>query len=102
MGDARRFRERLAEASEARGAGVMTLEAAVDSYLRHVSIERGLSPNTVAAYRRDLGTYSSWLAGQGVSDPAGIGQQQVTEFSRFLGTREAEPLGASSVARMLS
>ncbi|MDQ1576956.1 MAG: integrase/recombinase XerD [Microbacteriaceae bacterium] len=80
----------------------MTLEAAVDSYLRHVSIERGLSPNTVAAYRRDLGTYASWLAGHGVSDLAAIGQHQVAEFSRYLGTREDEPLGASSVARMLS
>ncbi|MDQ1580958.1 MAG: integrase/recombinase XerD [Microbacteriaceae bacterium] len=80
----------------------MTLEAAVDSYLRHVSIERGLSPNTVAAYRRDLGAYASWLAERGVSDPAAIGQQQISEFSGHLGTREDAPLGASSVARMLS
>ncbi|MDQ1582103.1 MAG: integrase/recombinase XerD [Microbacteriaceae bacterium] len=80
----------------------MTLEAAVDSYLRHVSIERGLSSNTVAAYRRDLGTYTSWLTAQGVADPAAIGQHQVAEFSRFLGSRVDDPLGASSVARMLS
>ncbi|TPX04722.1 tyrosine recombinase XerD, partial [Schumannella luteola] len=26
----------------------------LDRYLRHLSIERGLSANTVAAYRRDL------------------------------------------------
>ena len=33
------------------------LERAVDAYLRHISIERGLSDHTVAAYRRDLAGY---------------------------------------------
>ncbi len=80
----------------------MTIEAAVDSYLRHVSIERGLSLNTVAAYRRDLAAYSSWLTERGILDPSAITAIDVSEFSSFLRTREESPLGASSLARTLS
>ena len=43
----------------------MRLERAVDAYLRHISIERGLSDHTVAAYRRDLGGYVAWLGERG-------------------------------------
>jgi integrase/recombinase XerD len=80
----------------------MSLEAAVDSYLRHVAIERGLSKNTSAAYRRDLAVYLHWLAHHGVSAPGAITAQQVSEYARYLGTRAQTPLTASSIARMLS
>ena len=80
----------------------MSVATAVDSYLRHVSIERGLSLNTVAAYRRDLGVYAGWLAGQGIDDPAAITSADVSAFARHLGAREETPLTASSMARMLS
>ena len=39
---------------------------AIDRYLRHVAIERGLSANTLAAYRRDLGAYEQHLALGGI------------------------------------
>jgi tyrosine recombinase XerD len=78
------------------------IEAAVDSYLRHVSIERGLSRNTVAAYRRDLAAYTAWLDGEGTDAPAQVSARQVSEFARHLATREKSPLSASSMARMLS
>jgi len=80
----------------------VTLQAAVDSYLRHVSIERGLSANTVTAYRRDLALYSGWLGEQGIDDPRAITAATVSEFVRHLATRTEAPLTASSVARMLS
>lgn len=38
-----------------------TIEEAVDRYLRHVTVERGLSANTVAAYRRDLALWQGHL-----------------------------------------
>lgn len=79
-----------------------TIETAVDSFLRHVSIERGLSANTVAAYRRDLAIYVEWLTGRDLGDPRAITGQHVSEFVRFLGSREESPLTASSVARVLS
>ncbi len=80
----------------------MTIETAVDSYLRHVSIERGLSVNTIAAYRRDLRVYSSWLAERDIGDPSAITAGDISEFVRYLGLREESPLTASSMARTLS
>ncbi len=78
------------------------LSRAVDRYLRHVSIERGLSGNTVSAYRRDLASYLALLAARGVTTPEGISQSDVTAFSALLGSRDERPLTASSIARMLS
>ncbi len=77
------------------------LSRASERYLRHVSIERGLSRNTVAAYRRDLTAYLDVLAGRGVTTPEGIAGADVTAFSHSLRERES-PLTASSMARMLS
>lgn len=74
----------------------------MDSYLRHVSIERGLSANTVAAYRRDLGVYSAWLAGQGIDSLPDVSSATISEFTIHLGSRDESPLTASSLARMLS
>ena len=82
-------------------SGPSPLARASDRYLRHVSIERGLSRNTVAAYRRDLSAYLELLDARGVSTPEGVSAQDVAAFARSLGDRD-EPLTASSVARMLS
>jgi integrase/recombinase XerD len=76
--------------------------AAVDSYLRHVAIERGLSANTVSAYRRDLAIYSRWLAAEQLTGLADVTRQHISDYVRFLGTREESPLTAASIARILS
>lgn len=78
------------------------LEVAADRFLRHVSIERGLSDNTVHAYRRDLGAYLASLAGRGILTPEGIGSEDVAAFAHELRTRPEGPLAPSSLARMLS
>ncbi|WP_156786480.1 site-specific tyrosine recombinase XerD [Microterricola viridarii] len=78
------------------------MQRAVQNYLRHVTVERGLSTNTVAAYRRDLALYTLWLAGEGIDDPSGVTGNHVGAFVQHLGTREVEPLKASSIARVLS
>jgi integrase/recombinase XerD len=80
----------------------MPLTRDLDRYLRHVSIERGLAQNTVAAYKRDLDGYVEWLGARGIGEIAEVSQQQVSEYVRELGTREESPLTASSLARMLS
>jgi integrase/recombinase XerD len=77
------------------------LETELDRYLRHLAIERGRSPHTTAAYRRDLGGFLDLLAVRGVTAPDGITPTLVTEFARSLRERP-DPLAASSVARMLS
>jgi integrase/recombinase XerD len=81
---------------------VNELARALDRYLRHVSIERGLSVNTVAAYRRDVGAYLRFLAERGIQTPEAIGPHDVSAFAAGLRTRPEDPLAASSVARMLS
>lgn len=80
----------------------MALDRAVDRYLRHVAIERGLSVNTVAAYRRDLSNYLTLLSDRGVTSPDGIARADVSAFVQHLRTRPGSALTASSVARMLS
>lgn len=80
----------------------MTVASDVDAFLRHVAIERGLSVNTVAAYRRDLTVYSAWLAAEGIADLRQVTPVTLSAFAVHLGTREEVPLTASSLARMLS
>jgi integrase/recombinase XerD len=79
---------------------VTPIDTAIDRYLRHVSIERGLSTNTVAAYRRDLASYASLLAERGIETPEGISPADVAAFSHHL--RVDGQLKSSSTGRMLS
>ena len=83
-------------------AADLTLRASLERYLRHSSIERGLSANTISAYRRDLTAYLDLLSESGIRHPAEITPTEVAAFSRRLATRHEAPLAASSVSRMLS
>ena len=75
----------------------------LEQYLAHLRIERGLSANSVAAYRRDLTRYLAHLEAAGLVleevDPEGV--------SGYLRTIRAgadgrAPLAASSAARALA
>jgi integrase/recombinase XerD len=78
------------------------LDRALGRYLRHIGIERGLSPNTVAAYRRDLGAYLALLAERGVTTTGAATADDVAAFVHSLRDRGDDSLAASSTARMLS
>jgi integrase/recombinase XerD len=82
--------------------GGVTLATARDRYLRHVTIERGLSPNTVQAYRRDLDQYLALLGTRGITATDGVAPADVAAFATALRTRAEHPLTASSLARVLS
>ena len=71
----------------------------VRSYLRQLAIERGLSSNTVEAYRRDLVRYAAYLAPE--IEPVQITREQVTGFLASLMEGETA-VSKSSAARMLS
>ena len=58
----------------------MKLDRAADAYLRHVSIERGLSDHTISAYRRDLSGYVAWLDGRGIGESSDVTPRLVSEF----------------------
>lgn len=80
------------------------LDRALQDYLAHLSVERGLSANTVAAYRRDLVRYLAFLA---TSGRAGLGDVTETDVTSFVeavrqGTDGGRPLSASSTARALA
>jgi integrase/recombinase XerD len=71
------------------------LERAAETWLRQLAIERGLSTNTVEAYRRDLGRYLTFLD---AADPRSISRDDVTAYLADLSNSVVK----SSAARMLS
>ena len=68
-------------------------------YLGYMRVERGCSPNTVAAYRRDLARWCAWLRELGVTDLRGVTMEDVEEFSAHL---HESGLAPTSVTRCLS
>ena len=70
----------------------------LDNYLRHLSVERGLSKNTLSAYRLDLGKYQEFLADHSLAVETVV-TSSITEFSMHLSD---SGLKASSVSRILA
>ena len=79
----------------------MRLDRAYDAYLRHVTIERGLSAHTVAAYQRDLAGYVEWLTAGGIEDTAAVTPALVGAFIAERASAEPPP-AATSLARLQS
>ncbi|NTU60573.1 MAG: site-specific tyrosine recombinase XerD, partial [Deltaproteobacteria bacterium] len=71
----------------------------LDRFLEYLLVERGLSPNTVDAYARDVSSFLSFLAKSGVDDPARATGREVLEFLK----RERQAgRSARTTARRLS
>ena len=77
----------------------MRLDRLITAYLDHLTVERGLSSNTLASYRRDLDRYARALVEAGIDDLASVGAAQVTEH---LAALRADGLASASVARAIS
>ena len=60
------------------------LGADIDRFMRFLTLERGRSANTVAAYRADLGHYDQWLQDAGVTDLQAITAAHVEGFAQSL------------------
>lgn len=67
----------------------------VTDYLNHLSAERGLSPNTISAYRSDLHKLLAWAASRGQPLEA----LKPREVAGFLAYLRAEGLSARSAGR---
>jgi integrase/recombinase XerD len=81
------------------------LTTQIQRFLDHLTVERGLSDNTIAAYRRDLGRYAGFLRGRGVRDARKADEHLIAGFVAELSTAthdEGRPYRASSVVRALS
>lgn len=72
------------------------VDAAISDYLSHIRVEKGLSHNTTAAYRRDLARYADFLHERGITDLAEVGESDLSEFVRAL------ELAPTSIARIVS
>ena len=77
-----------------------------ERYLDHLTVERGLSGNTLAAYRRDLRRYLAFLSRRGVIAPGDVEESTVRSFVASVSASthgaDARPYRATSVARALS
>ncbi|NUR90106.1 MAG: site-specific integrase, partial [Nonomuraea sp.] len=56
------------------------MEAVLSSYLAHLAVERGLAPNTLASYRRDLRRYVDHLRSRGHAELGQVGEPDVQAF----------------------
>ena len=70
----------------------------VGEFLEALASERGASPNTIEAYRRDLADYDAYLSAKG----ADALQAGASSVRGFLAARGAPKLSAASLARRLS
>ncbi|HET7902337.1 MAG TPA: site-specific tyrosine recombinase XerD, partial [Candidatus Nanopelagicales bacterium] len=77
------------------------LARSVRLYLDHLAVERGLAPNSLAAYRRDLTRYVAFCESRGITEVSGVGENDVADFLVALrsGDADHQPLAASSAGR---
>src|SRR5690242_4189289 len=72
--------------------------ASIDRFLDAVWMERGLSPNTLSAYRADLTALDRWLQSRGTA----ISQAKRTDLLAFTAWRVESGARPRSTARQLS
>lgn len=77
----------------------LTATQGAQRYLRYVALERGLSANSQAAYRRDLEAYSAWLEEQGLTTLAEVSQDTLAQYVAELAGQD---LASASITRRLS
>jgi integrase/recombinase XerD len=69
-----------------------------------LAVERGLRPNTLSAYARDLAEYAAFLRARGIHDPRDVDESCVRAFvAERAAARDVDdrPAAAASVARAL-
>jgi integrase/recombinase XerD len=86
------------EAATAAGA-----ERLIVDFLAYIELERGLSRNTLEAYRSDLSQFAAFLQRREL-DVRTVGHGEIASFFAELSAGDAEhaPLGASTIARKVA
>ena len=77
----------------------------MERYLDHLTVERGLSGHTVAAYRRDLRRYVAFCAQRGITTTTSVDEATVSGFVAASGAathHDGIPYSTSSITRALS
>lgn len=75
------------------------MEQLAEKYFRQLAIERGLSNNTISAYRRDIGEYLGYLSSLSKSDPNSVSSSEILSFQAKL---QSSGRANSSIARILA
>jgi integrase/recombinase XerD len=86
------------------GRAVAPVEAAAQTWLTHLAVERGVAVNTLAAYRRDLARWTAHLAALGRTRPDEVTEADVSSFVVALRRPDGDGAGlsAASTARALA
>jgi integrase/recombinase XerD len=71
----------------------VSLETGIEDYLVSLRVERGLSPNTIAAYTRDLGQYVAFLDDREPDEEL---------IGRYIGEMRRQGLSDSTVSRKIA
>lgn len=69
----------------------MNMKDLVEDFLGYMAVERGSSPNTLAAYRRDLRLYVDFLLDRGVTSPDGVTRDDLTAWVASLADAGSSP-----------
>ncbi len=79
------------------------LERAIAEHATWLTVERGLRPNTLAAYRRDLRAYVAFLRARGIAEPGDVDAAAVRAYLelRSAPDEEGRPPAPATVARAL-
>lgn len=71
----------------------------IEEFLGYLSVERGLSGNTLVSYRRDLAKFFDYLKSRRIASPERVTRQMITSF--MLAEKD-RGLSANSVSRALA
>lgn len=75
------------------------METQIDGFLRFLTVEKGYSRHTIAAYRNDLSQALAYLSSQGVSSWRDAGREHILKYILYLQGRE---YAASTVSRKVA
>lgn len=71
----------------------------IDTFLDYLSVERGLSPNTIVSYREDLNAYLGFMEGLKIDTLSRISRNDIINFML---SQKDKGIAANSVARRLA
>ncbi|MEW5758228.1 MAG: site-specific tyrosine recombinase XerD [Candidatus Omnitrophota bacterium] len=70
----------------------------VESFLNHLSVERGLSSNTIVSYRRDLNKFSNFLKSIKINSFNNVSRRDISDF---MFSEKEKGISANSISRRL-
>lgn len=70
----------------------------IDEFMNYLTIERGLSKNTISAYGSDLRHFAEHLQSLGIDDPDRVKRQDIMDYLLML---KEKKISSNSISRAL-